>query len=361
MPKAPKIDPKKYAAHMARNKKPKNMSSTQKSLSDISKRANEAYNEPQGQAKRMMSPLQKMRMDKEKRDRDRDGKLKPGVVKGRTGTAALRRRSLNQSVDENYKKEYQHHSQGLKDAEADMKAAKTRDAMVKAMNKKAHHKKALSKMNRMESVSELYLKKNFGSSVDPKKFDMYKRFVRANNVDEPTVRMIIDNPRSAESQRMLKNKDIAKAVELRKAATRESVEEGMSALVKAGNAKAKGEAQARQMAAAAKELETYARKNGGIDKTDFMKAAVMMKRHQKSKLDKFVDDLDTEPREKILSVMKKHLKEEYIDEKLKVSDGMGAWIEDFVKSDAPQFQGKSKEERRDMAIAAYLSAKKKDK
>ena len=36
----------------------------------------EAYNEPQGQAKRMMSPLQKMRMDKEKADRDRDGKLK---------------------------------------------------------------------------------------------------------------------------------------------------------------------------------------------------------------------------------------------------------------------------------------------
>lgn len=35
----------------------------------------EAYKEPQGQAKRMMSPLQKARMDKEKADRDRDGKL----------------------------------------------------------------------------------------------------------------------------------------------------------------------------------------------------------------------------------------------------------------------------------------------
>ena len=39
-------------------------------------RKDEAVNEPQGQAKRMMSPLQKMRMDKEKADRDRDGKLK---------------------------------------------------------------------------------------------------------------------------------------------------------------------------------------------------------------------------------------------------------------------------------------------
>jgi len=45
---------------------------------------------------------------------------------------------------------------------------------------------------------------------------------------------------------------------------------------------------------------------------------------------------------------------------LKVSDGMAAWIEDFKKSDAPQFKGKSDKERRDQAIAAYLSAKKGD-
>ena len=43
---------------------------------------------------------------------------------------------------------------------------------------------------------------------------------------------------------------------------------------------------------------------------------------------------------------------------LKVSDGMGAWIDDFKKSDAPQFKGKSDKERRDQAIAAYMSAKK---
>ena len=41
----------------------------------------EAYNEPQGQAKRMMSPLQKIRMDKEKKDRDKDGKLKSTALK----------------------------------------------------------------------------------------------------------------------------------------------------------------------------------------------------------------------------------------------------------------------------------------
>ena len=43
---------------------------------------------------------------------------------------------------------------------------------------------------------------------------------------------------------------------------------------------------------------------------------------------------------------------------LKVSDGIGAYIDDFQKSDAPQFKGKNKQERRDMAIAAYLTAKR---
>ena len=40
------------------------------------------------------------------------------------------------------------------------------------------------------------------------------------------------------------------------------------------------------------------------------------------------------------------------------SDTIGTWIKDFKKSDAPQFSGKSAKERRDMAVAAYLSAKK---
>jgi len=43
---------------------------------------------------------------------------------------------------------------------------------------------------------------------------------------------------------------------------------------------------------------------------------------------------------------------------LKVSDGMGAWISDFQKSNAPQFKGKSEKERRDQAISAYMAAKK---
>ena len=43
-------------------------------------------------------------------------------------------------------------------------------------------------------------------------------------------------------------------------------------------------------------------------------------------------------------------------EKLKASDDMGDWVKDFQDSDAPQFKGKSKDKRREMAIAAKLSA-----
>ena len=45
-----------------------------------------------------------------------------------------------------------------------------------------------------------------------------------------------------------------------------------------------------------------------------------------------------------------------LEEKLKVSDGLGAWIDDFKKSDAPQFAGKSDEEKKNMAIAAFTDA-----
>jgi len=50
-----------------------------------------------------------------------------------------------------------------------------------------------------------------------------------------------------------------------------------------------------------------------------------------------------------------------IDEKLKPSMGAGAYVDDFRKSDAPQFQNKSKGKKDKMAVAAYLSAEDKIK
>lgn len=44
---------------------------------------------------------------------------------------------------------------------------------------------------------------------------------------------------------------------------------------------------------------------------------------------------------------------EYIEEKLTEKDPSSKWIEDFVKSDNPKFDGKSKKERIKMALGAY--------
>ena len=83
-----------------------------------------------------------------------------------------------------------------------------------------------------ESINEISrsmtpMRNKFGhGTVDSKKFDAYKKFVKKNNVDEPTVRMICDNPDAAESKRMMKNPKIAQAVDLYKASMKkESVEE----------------------------------------------------------------------------------------------------------------------------------------
>jgi hypothetical protein len=47
---------------------------------------------------------------------------------------------------------------------------------------------------------------------------------------------------------------------------------------------------------------------------------------------------------------------QYISEKLPANADQSDYIKDFEKSDAPQFKGKSKEKRKDMAIAAYQAS-----
>jgi hypothetical protein len=49
---------------------------------------------------------------------------------------------------------------------------------------------------------------------------------------------------------------------------------------------------------------------------------------------------------------------EYIEEKLSASDPASAWIHDFVRSNNPKFSGKTKEERKNMALGAYYAAKR---
>ena len=50
-----------------------------------------------------------------------------------------------------------------------------------------------------------------------------------------------------------------------------------------------------------------------------------------------------------------------MEEKLKPSMGAGAYVDDFRKSKAPQFKGKSDKKKQKMAIAAYLDDKDESK
>jgi len=47
--------------------------------------------------------------------------------------------------------------------------------------------------------------------------------------------------------------------------------------------------------------------------------------------------------------------EEEVSEKLTKKHKVDDFVDDFKKSDAPQFKGKSAEKKRKMAVAAYLS------
>ena len=168
----------------------------------------------------------------------------------------------------------------------------------------------------------------------------------------------------------------------------------------------------------AKDLAKLAAKDKkGMDYKDYMKAAAMMKTGKVKELKKFVNDLDTAPREVIIMRVAKEMgnataerifnvrineeafasrrpgnqmsdlyklysmamktmpgsqkqkeiekkisalrKELKLDEKLGKDADAGDYIDYFKKSDAPQFKGKSDKKKRDMAIAAYLDAKDK--
>jgi hypothetical protein len=68
------------------------------------------------------------------------------------------------------------------------------------------------------------MRNRFGPSVDSKKFGVYKKHMKTHKLDEPTVRMIHQNPNDAESKRMMKNPKYAQAVSLYKNSMKESVE-----------------------------------------------------------------------------------------------------------------------------------------
>jgi hypothetical protein len=99
-----------------------------------------------------------------------------------------------------------------------------------------------------------------------------------------------------------------------------------------------------------KGLETAEKKIASKGKEEVAETALVGKQ---TKLDKNkngkLDDQD-------FKLLRKESEE--LEEVLKVSDGVDAWIKDFVHSDNPKFEGKSKKDRIQMALGAFYAAKK---
>lgn len=62
--------------------------------------------------------------------------------------------------------------------------------------------------------------------------------------------------------------------------------------------------------------------------------------------------------QKLRSMKKEEV--EQVNEVLKKSDPASTWIKDFVHSDDPKFEGKSKKKRMQMALAAYYAKQRED-
>lgn len=76
-----------------------------------------------------------------------------------------------------------------------------------------------------------------------------------------------------------------------------------------------------------------------------------MKKTYKDFVEQHTPDLTEEQKNELVAELQ---------EVLAADDSAGKWISDFVHSDNPKFAGKSKEKRKQMALAAYYSAKRNE-
>ena len=299
-----------------------------------------------------MDPVDKKALKGKHKDRKDKDINNDGKVDGTDEYLHNRRKAVAKAMEESaYDKEKAHHTQGVADAKAMMKNANSNAEMIKAMNKKQHHSKALKKMAGMkeeaEQIDEIskdkvgrYIKKAMVSTSDAgmdtasQDKDIRKRGIntfvkrrmgasdavrkltgkaRVPATEETQIDEVLDRPGALDSYR---KKADASGNKARNSATRKI-------LTAPKNGKRPDHSN---------ELNTMRKRNKGQDMAD----RVANKQFRKSIG---------------LGYSSKN-------EELNVSDGVGSWIKDFKASDAPQFAGKSDKQRREMAVAAYLSAKR---
>lgn len=164
----------------------------------------EAYNEPQGQAKRMMSPLQKMRMDKEKADRDADGKLKPKMKKeeakideismsklGRYSKAAAKdidqkRNKVKAALDQ--PASVKHAKAGMKAMQGLTKRSRGSDMYVNKMTGRSKVKPTAEAYENIPKATHKGVQDPMGKGLSPSAKDqLAKKMPTPEPIDEPKV------------------------------------------------------------------------------------------------------------------------------------------------------------------------------
>jgi len=69
--------------------------------------------------------------------------------------------------------------------------------------------------------------------------------------------------------------------------------------------------------------------------------------------------LEKHPEKDLINKIKAMVAKEKVQEKLTKKNDVGDFVDDFTKSDAKQFKGKSDKKKKEMAVAAYLSKQNK--
>ena len=165
---------------------------------------------------------------------------------------------LNKGMKESREDELAHHSAGLKDAEERISRAGSTEEMIKAMNKKSHHARALSKLHRMEDVNNKF--EAFLESKDMDELNLSFKDVTKTGNKSVFKAMKADKTKSdlADLRAKLakygkpkvKNEesmeDLAHVANKAKVEKEKKDSKGIEAMKKAGNAKSDAEAKERK-------------------------------------------------------------------------------------------------------------------
>lgn len=301
-----------------------------------------------------MDPVDKKALKGKHKDRKDKDINNDGKVDGTDEYLHNRRKAVAKAMDESaYDKEKAHHTQGVADAKAMMKNANSNAEMIKAMNKKQHHSKALKKMAGMKEEAE---------QIDEISKDKVGRYIKKAMVSTSDAGMD-----TASQDKDIRKRGINTFVKRRmgasdavrkltgKARVPATEETQIDEVLDTPDAMRRYKDKAKYQSDRARNSATAKIVRDG-DKADYSKEKNIIRKREKG-----LDMADRNAKNKFYKALRKHATNTHgkpMKEELSVSDGVGSWIKDFKASDAPQFAGKSDKQRREMAVAAYLSAKR---